>query len=258
VDEPPEEAPEVTDEFLAWQKRTSAEGRPFMAFLNYYDAHLPYDPPAPWRTKFGADPGELELYDGAIAFIDDALGRLFTELAARGVLDSTMVIVTSDHGEGFGEHGLHGHGNSLYLTELHVPLVIRYPARIAGNTRVAAPVTLRDLAATALDGAGVAAEGRATGIAGESWLAQLGAEGSRNGSDVISEVSEGINTEPSHPVSRGPMRSLVSDSTHYIRNGDGVEELYHWRQDPVEARDAAPSSAAQVTRLRDLLAAVLR
>jgi len=251
------EAPEVTDEFLAWQARVSSDGRPFMAFLNYYDAHLPYDPPAPWRTKFGADPGELELYDGAIAFVDDALGRMFRELEARGVLDNTLVIVTSDHGEGFGEHGLHGHGNSLYLTELHVPLVIRYPARIAAGTRVLAPVTLRDLAATALDAAGVAVEGGETGIPGESWLAQLGPDSAR-GSDVISEVSEGINTEPSHPVSRGPMRSLVVDSTHYIRNGDGVEELYHWRTDPGESRDAAPASAATVARLRDILATVLR
>jgi hypothetical protein len=54
------------------------------------------------------------------------------------------------------------------------------------------------------------------------------------------------------------MRSLVSDSTHYIRNGDGVEELYHWRQDTAEAQDAAPSSTAKVARLRDILAAVLR
>lgn len=250
------EAPEVTDEFLSWQERVSGEGRPFMAFLNYYDAHLPYDPPAPWRQKFSAHPTELDLYDGAIAYIDDALGRLFAELAARGVLDNTLVIVSSDHGEGFGEHGLHGHGNSLYFTELHVPLVIRYPARMAPGTRITSPVTLRDMGATALDATGLGPAAHEGGFPGESWLGR--SDGTRGGSPVISEVSAGINTEPSHPVSRGPMQSLVTDSTHYIRNGDGVEELYRWRTDLAEMQDIAPSSPDTLKGFRKFLAAILR
>ena len=87
------------------------------------------------------------LYDGAIASIDQEIGRLLDELRRRGVLDNTIVIVTSDHGEQFGEHGLNGHGNSLYLPLLRVPLVIRYPPRVAGSIRADEPVTLRDLAA---------------------------------------------------------------------------------------------------------------
>ena len=119
------------------------------------------------------------------------------------------------------------------------------------RARFTVPATLRDMAATVLDAAGV--QGRDVGIRGESWLTARGA-----GSPVISEVSAGINALPSQPVSRGAMRSLLTDSTHYIRNGDGVEELYFWRTDPAQAHDAASVSGSIVPRLRESLAAVFR
>src|SRR5690606_2852854 len=70
-------------------------------------------------------------------------------------LDNTLVIVTSDHGEHFGEHGLMAHGNSVYRPLLQVPLFIRFPGRVPGGLRIAEPVTLRDLGATAFDLAGL-------------------------------------------------------------------------------------------------------
>ncbi|MGQ0647592.1 MAG: sulfatase [Gemmatimonadaceae bacterium] len=249
-------APQVTGEFLRWQETVT--DRPFFAFLNLYDAHLPYDPPAPWDTRFSAERTGLDKYDGGIAYMDDALGSLFAELRRRGLLDRTLVVVSSDHGEGFGEHGLHGHGNSLYRTELHVPLVVRYPDTIPPGTRVSAPVTLRDLAATALDAAGAGPGTHA--IPGASWLRMLALEGPPQGSAVVSEVSAGINTDPTHPVSRGAMQSLVTDSIHYIRNGDGVEEAYAWRTDPGETKDRAKEStdAPLLQSLRDALLRALR
>ncbi|MBL8958876.1 MAG: sulfatase [Gemmatimonadetes bacterium] len=246
-------ATHVTDEFLSWQ--AAATGRPFLAFLNMYDAHLPYDPPPGFAERFASEPSELDRYDGGIAFMDEALGAMFDTLRVRGVLDNTLVIISSDHGEGFGEHGLHGHGNSLYRPELHVPLIVRFPSRVPAGARVSAPVTLRDMAATALDAAGPSSS--APALPGSSWLAMLqGGEGSA----VVSEVSAGVNTEPHHPVSRGAMRSLVTDSLHYIRNGDGVEELYRWREDPGEATDRARDSVAAgwIARVRDLVARALR
>ena len=84
------------------------------------------------------------------------LGRLFDELERRGVLENTLVIVTSDHGEELGEHGLFGHGRSLYRPELHVPLLIVRPGRVAAGRVVAEPVSLRDLPATVVDLLGLA------------------------------------------------------------------------------------------------------
>ncbi len=168
-------APVVTDGFLAWADTPS--DRPFFAFLNYYDAHHPYLPPAPYDRIFAPDSqpkfvpwdiedesvqvtpsmmvGARDAYDGAINYLDQELGRLFDALAARGALDNTIVIVTSDHGEHFGEHGLMSHGNSVYRPLLQVPLLIRFPAAVPGGVRFAQPVTLRDIGATVLDLAGI-------------------------------------------------------------------------------------------------------
>lgn len=246
-------APQVTQEFLDWQADVGDE-RPFFAFLNYYDAHLPYDPPSPWREQFSATPEAIDLYDGAIAYIDDSLGRLFAELRRRGALDRTLVIVSSDHGELFGEHGLHGHGNSLYLPELHVPLIVRYPAKVRAGVRLDTPVTLRDLMSTVLDAAGQ--PGTAPGT---SWLPLIAAMPDARGSEVVAEVRAGVNTAPEFPVSRGPMQSVITDSLHYIRNGDAVEELFAWRRDPAETDDQVREgrSAEQLEKLRRALAAAL-
>ncbi|MEO8636963.1 MAG: sulfatase [Gemmatimonadales bacterium] len=167
-------APDVTDGFLAWSDDDTA--RPYFAFLNYFDAHYPYLPPPPYDRRFAPDtqptfvpPSELSrkaftpaviararnAYNGAIGFLDSELGRLFDSLARRGTLDNTIVIVTSDHGEQFGEFGLLFHGNSVYRPVLQVPLLIRFPGAVPRGIRVTEPITLRDIGATALDLAGI-------------------------------------------------------------------------------------------------------
>lgn len=238
-------AERVSNEFLAWEG--APHRRPFFAFLNFYDAHLPYDPPGEWHGRFAAEPNDLDRYDGAIAYMDHEVGRTLEALRTRGILDNTVVIITSDHGEGFGEHGLHGHGNSLYRPELHVPLVIRYPARVPAARRVETPVSLRDLGATLFDLTGMQAFSSLAGasLAG-AWLSTAPSSLSA----VVSEVSAGINTEPSAPVSRGAMRSLIDSTAHYIRNGDGVEELYAYRNDLAEGQNLAAADTARVATLR--------
>src|SRR5205085_8095982 len=86
-----------------------------------------------------------------IASLDHHVGLLLDELERRGVLDNTLVIITSDHGEHFGEHNLLLHGNSLYRDLLHVPLVVIAPGRVPAGRRVKEFVSLRDLPATVLD-----------------------------------------------------------------------------------------------------------
>ncbi len=91
-----------------------------------------------------------DCYDDCIAFLDEQLGRLLDELRGQGLLDNTEVIITSDHGEAFGDHGYFGHSYSLYLDEIGVPLVILSPGAPAGRV-VDSPVSLRDLPATVVD-----------------------------------------------------------------------------------------------------------
>ena len=248
---------EVTDRFLAWVGERPQ--RPFFAFLNYFDAHAPYVPPPPYDTMFGKggpmpdvlrrrqwSPDEiqrsLDAYEGSIAFMDAQLGRLFDELKRQGVLDNTIVIVTSDHGEQFGEHGLFDHANSLYRAVLHVPLVISYPGRVPAGLTVETPVSLVDLASTVLDLTGTAS-GAPAPLPGRTLASHWDGAPPAAGTPVFAEVSQGINTAAWLPVSRGRMTSVVMNGWHYIRNGDGTEELYDFAHDPAEAENRATDTS---------------
>ncbi len=104
-------------------------------------------------------PEARDLHDGEIAYVDDEIRRLLAMLLqARGALDNTIVVITADHGEQFREHGISGHGNSLYYQLLHVPLVIRYDGHLPRGRRGSRfVVSLRDVGATLLDLAGAPA-----------------------------------------------------------------------------------------------------
>lgn len=242
-------APVVARDFLAWQEALPRE-RPFFAFVNLFDAHDPYLPPPEFLEPVsGPNPRAVDRYHGSIRYVDDVVGRMLRELDRRGVLDNTIVVITSDHGEQFGEHGLTLHGNSLYRQVLHVPLVMVYPAAIPSAVRVQVPVTTRDIPATLLALAGVAlAE---TGIEGHS-LATLWSNARQPISEVISEVSRHYRNAPTIRNRNGPMQSLVADSLHVIRDGDGKVEVYDVVADAAETRNLATDgrvSARQAARL---------
>jgi Sulfatase len=143
-------------------------GAPVFLFINYMDAHAPYaaNPTEARRfinsrvsrsgdalMKSAADglplsKPELEKlvsqYDAAIATVDAEIGRLLVALRQQGLWDNSLVIITSDHGEGFGEHGVFGHGASLYQEQIHVPLVIRWPGQ-SGRQTSSRPTSLMEL-----------------------------------------------------------------------------------------------------------------
>ncbi|MBC7789976.1 MAG: sulfatase-like hydrolase/transferase [Anaerolineae bacterium] len=260
-------APHVNANFLDW---LSGKGnRPYFAFLNYMDAHCPYIPDEEFRIAFGATtPREglsrgcsverdssydLRIYDASIAYLDHHVGLLFEELERRGELRNTLVIITSDHGELLGEHGLFEHANSLYMPLLHVPLVMSFPGRLpAGGRRIAEGVTLRSLPSTVLDLVGA----QPSQLPGTS-LANLW-NGTPTALDpLVSGIRKGINEPQHHPIAKGDMISIVTEAMHYIRNGDGREELYDLRADPYELSDLAPrgENAAALERARNFLKA---
>ena len=159
----------------------------------------------------------------------------------RGALDDTIVVVTSDHGELFGEHRLTGHGNCLYMPLLHMPLVVAGPGLPTGQ-RIADPLTMRDLPATLLDLAG----GVPAGWPGSSWRSTWdeAVAAPEQASVVLSEV-KWMSLAPAWlPVAKGDMRSVLIDGMHYILNGDGSEELYDLAADPEQKRDLIIDSHA--------------
>ncbi len=115
-----------------------------------YEFLFDYGDPG-WKSILNRDLGMArDCYDDCIAFLDEQLGQLMDNLNGQGLLENTVVIITSDHGESFGDHGLYLHGTSLYLDEIGVPLVILSPDAPA-NRVVNEPVSLRDLPATVVD-----------------------------------------------------------------------------------------------------------
>ena len=180
-----------------------------------------------------------DAYDGGIAYLDFQIDSLLNVLEQRGVLNNTIVIITSDHGEHFGEHGLIQHGNSLFLPLLNVPLVIHYPAGVPLGLKVQAPASLRDLAATVLDLAGVPG----SGVPGRSLMEWVRPSRDSARTDTLYSAVDFhrlLPKWPPSPVMRGNMRSIVLDSLHYIRNGDGTEELFHLGNDSRETLNLAP------------------
>lgn len=169
---PVRQAPEVNRMALQWLDQKAGRGR-FLLFLNYMDVHSPRRPPAPFRDLY---PGRLEeagdvkaavrqgtreisaalrrhfdsQYDGSIAYWDHHFGHLLASMRQRGLLDDTLFVITSDHGEYLGEHGLIEHEIGVGDEMTHVPLIIRWPH--TETTRVVdEPVQLTDLLPTVLD-----------------------------------------------------------------------------------------------------------
>ncbi len=277
-------ARQINDDFLAWLSRRRSD-RPFFAFLNYFDAHDPFVPPAGFENRFGIAPRSpqdyrflfdystlmkgkerprdvkmaFDCYHDCVAFLDEQLEELLGRLRDQGLLENTTVIITSDHGEGFGDHGFFGHAYGAWLDELGVPLVILSPGAPKGK-EVNAAVSLRDLPATVVDVLGL---GQGSPFPGRSLAAYWPPAGSsvlKEESTVpaFSEQADARLLEPGPPKGVGPgdfHMSLVADAQHYFRDGLGREELFDLIDDPLEKENlsARPDAQPKVMRFRRML-----
>jgi len=129
---------------LPWL-RAQAEQPFFFFFLHLYDTHSPHLPPEPFASRYAL------AYDGEIAVVDRVVSDLISELKAMGRYTDAMVILTSDHGEGLGDHGEDGHGIFLYRESLQVPMLLKLPGNRWAGKSVATPVQLVDLVPTVLE-----------------------------------------------------------------------------------------------------------
>jgi arylsulfatase A-like enzyme len=212
--------------FVEFVRKRPRDARPFFAWVHFYDVHQPYAPPAPYDEKFVGDyrgrlrmpsnaseadfdrivrePGldasmksrrpldpadakyVVALYDGGVACADARFGRVLDALAASGLANDTVVVLTADHGDELGEHrGLWFHGNSVYDSVLRIPLIVRAPGKAKGRSDQL--VQNVDLAPTLLDLLGRPKPSGIDGISFEPWL----------------EPSVGIDSPASGLVGRG-------------------------------------------------------
>lgn len=170
----------TTDRAIRWLDARDA-ARPFFLFVHYFDPHDPYVPPEPWKSRFASPPDAakslagaltkralIDAYDGEIAFTDDEVGRLLAHLTARGLDRDTLVVVTADHGEGLGQHGVLGHAVNIYEEAVSVPLIVRWTGTIEAGRTIDGPVESVDVLPTVLELLGLPQDdaGRGQSLAG--------------------------------------------------------------------------------------------
>ena len=287
---------EQIERYMRWYATTpDARARPFFMFVNYLEPHLPYHPPEPERSRFlrpGVDAARLErlmkvqhpdeiayilgrsdltasdlailsdLYDGEIAYVDRRLGEVFDLMRSLGLLDDTVVVVTSDHGENIGDHGLMDHRMSVDATLLHVPLLVRYPARVARGARNADPVQTLDLYPSLLALAGAAPPPdtvvEAPPLPGIDGVSGRGARGPDDPiigefagppSDFLQVMEKEFPGADMRPFNR-TLVSLRRAGWTIHWGSDGRHTLFHVADDPAEARDLA---ASEPVRLDDMV-----
>ncbi|MDB4433184.1 sulfatase [bacterium] len=245
----------ATDRAIEWLKRAP---RPFLLVILTIDPHTPYAPPiSVFKAAAAALPRGvtltprdrlLLLYRSEISLNDHSFGRLIGYLRRTEVLDDTVVVLTSDHGEEFFEHGEFQHGKTLYEEVLHVPIAIRYPrsSRVAAGTRIDRPVRTVDIAPTVLDLAGMSPLPRADGTS------LLGApEGAAE--PVYSSLDlDGVRLEA---VIDYPWKLIVDGES-------GAQSLYNLAEDPGESESATGGRGGEYlaaeSRLRSALERIPR
>ena len=179
--------------YAAWQKWLAGRGEgAFFTFVHLWDVHFDYIPPAPFDKQFDPDySGQvtgkdffvdpkinagmperdkqhiIALYDGEIAWTDSFIAKMRADLEQAGLLENTVIVITSDHGEELFDHGGKGHRLTLFDEVLHIPLVVRYPASLPRNVRIAAETASIDVGPTLLELAGLPA---ATDVFGTSLV----------------------------------------------------------------------------------------
>jgi arylsulfatase A-like enzyme len=270
--------------FEDWLAARPAGDPPAFTFLNFIEAHFPYHmlpddylgrfSPLPrdalrrlslrlMVAQFGAeavDPAEAAapataMYDAGILYADHLLGRVVEALRRRGTLDRTILVVLADHGELLGEHGEFGHGHSLYQVGLRVPLLVRYPPRVAPGTRVATPVSTVGVYATVLELAGLRAPAP---VDVGSLLPALA--GRPAGWPIISEQYEAMlgsapGGGPEDPLMRRDRRyrALREDEWKLVEASDGSSWLFDLADDPLETRDRSRDEPQRAASLRLVL-----
>ena len=270
----------TTDAALRWLDSNGS--KPFFLWVHYFDPHYPYSPPPPFDTMYDpkytgsidggmptihyiyshntgdlttADVNHLQaLYQGEVSFADQQLGRLLAEFDRLGLTSNTIVVLTADHGESLGTAGRWFHGPRLNYTDIHVPLIIRFPPAIPANHSVDGPVESIDIMPTILDLLKLPAPPH---VQGKSLLPLIaGPDGVVPGGKNQTADSAAITMLDNYR-----QISFLNTQWHLIWDRQkNTSQLYDYHADPLELKDQAsrqPEVAAQLLnqlrrRLTDL------
>ena len=234
-------AEQTTDAALKYLSSVPADGsKPYFLFLHYMSNHDPYIKHPQW--DYGDD--QVDKYDSALNYQDDQLGRLFDALDARGDKDKTAVILYSDHGELFGEHGYHRHGFTLYQPDIHVVLLVRIPGTHVAT--IETPMLLTDLTPTIDELTGLPPDKET-----QTWDLLPYLRGAPMPPRRLFLYSDQWRTGV-HYVSRGVID--VDGRTKLVHNeSTRSQELYDIVADPEELTNLAEARGKDVEKLSDIV-----
>ncbi|MDY6853851.1 MAG: sulfatase [Thermodesulfobacteriota bacterium] len=265
---------EVNKRALDWFQKHRDDSAPFFLFLHYNEPHFTYEPPWPYnKSKSGMqldyftdiellNEGQFSLssyglndltalYDGEISYLDHHLGIFFKKLKQWNLLDNTLVIITSDHGESFNEHEIWQHGNSLYEEQIRVPLIIQHPklvpSSIFDNDNIA---QLVDLMPTILDILQIQIPAH---IQGRSLLPIFQGKPELSFNLAFAEIRADINWKAQNPRYGDAIKAVLNKEWKYISYDNGREELYNLELDPQEKNNLFSAEIIKAKEMRELL-----
>ena len=224
----------------AWLEEHADER--FFLFLHYFDPHSPYEPPEPFASDFSDN-----LYAGEIAYVDHHLGNVIEKLKRLGLYDSAMIIVTSDHGEGLGEHSETWHGYFIYHSTTKVPLIVKLPGNHKA-ARVQQTVALIDIVPTVLSNVGIQVPSEVQGQDLSSYFA-----GKNRTKSKRYLYSESL-VPTKHKCS--PLFGLETHQWKYIQASR--PELYDLTDDPGETNNVVSMHPERADSFRERLRIVLK
>jgi arylsulfatase A-like enzyme len=284
-----DDSPKASTQAVDWLQRRAGDKRPFLLFINYLDAHLPYtpapealrrltpDPAAIPRTAFSITEAERfiggldqfstvdlqevrRVYSAEVLAQDAQVARVLDCLRASGELDKTLLIITADHGEQLGEHALMGHEFSLYEQVLHVPLIVRYPGAFPAGLKTSVLASLTDVLPTVMDVVGLNTASEE--LPGRSLRHVLAAPAADR--PLLAEYARPATLIAQYWRSRQPrinmsaydtgLKSLRSGEFKYIVAGSGWERLYNITADPGEQHDLSAEIPDRLAQMRARLA----
>ncbi len=268
--------------------------KPFFVFANYLEAHLPYKPPKsalerlgltapyPFNGDFTIQRAEQHitgqkplsdtdvknataLYRAEIAYLDEQVGLVVDTLRQQHLLDNTIVIITSDHGEHIGSHGLTGHEFSIYEELLHVPLIVRLPVYLPNGKRITAPVGLIDVLPTVLD---IIGGKSVAGLIGTSLLPALNGADPNDQRVMLAEYSRPFTLINNYWKSKYPnidmsrydtiLNAVRKGDLKYIISSTGQQLLFDLSTDPNEENNLAKSAPEKLIRMSNELKKITR
>jgi arylsulfatase A-like enzyme/Flp pilus assembly protein TadD len=228
---------EVVARALAWLDK-HPKG-PYFLWVHLYDAHDPYDPPEPYKSRYAAQP-----YDGEIAYEDSAVGKLLRQLKVRGLYDKSVIAVMADHGESLGAHGEDTHGIFLYDETIHVPLLIKLPR--GSGKQIENRVELVDVLPTLLQAVGIEIPKE---IQGESLLGLMTMTTMKGGA-AKGEGADAWRDRAAYAESDYPFLAYGWNALQSLRTGKYLyiqaprRELYDQTADPKAEHNLASESVA--------------